>query len=454
MTKSHTRWAKLKNAQLIESGILEIGDGYRAKNSEMGFVGLPFVRAGNIDDGFHFEDIDILDESRISKAGSKISRVNDIVFTSKGTVGRFAFVKPETPKFVYSPQLCYWRIKDVSILEPHYLFYWMRSRDFINQVHKVKGLTDMADYVSLSDQRKMIITAPPLHTQHKIAAILSAYDDLIENNTRRIAILEEMAQSLYREWFVQFRFPGHEEKSMVESTLGMIPEGWEVVKFIKIAELSRDNINPGKFEFEKFAHYSLPAFDEGCMPVIEYGQSIKSNKFLVREGSVLLSKLNPRIPRVWLPMLTLSERAIASTEFMVFVPKRSYTREMLYCCCQSTEFMDRFAGRSGGTSTSHQRVKPEDLLNLPIVLPESSIVDAFTEITSPMFKVIHNMRLKIVNLRRTRDLLLPRLISGEIDVEGLKIETGEEMRASVVSTEEDVKNERAVLVGEQGTLWG
>src|SRR5439155_26462252 len=138
--------------------------------------------------------------------------------------------------------------------------------------------------------------------------------------------------------------------------------------------------------------------------------------FLFFEGSILLSKLNPRIPRVWFPVLTLSERAVASTEFMVLVPKQAYSRELLYCCCQATEFMDRFAGRSGGTSTSHQRVEPEDLLNLPIVLPESNIVHTFTEITSPMFKIIHNLRLKIVNLRRTRDMLLPKLISGEVNV--------------------------------------
>src|SRR5947208_9684988 len=78
--------------------------------------------------------------------------------------------------------------------------------------------------------RSICISYPPLPTQHKIATILSAYDDLIENNTRRIAILEEMAQALYREWFVHFRFPGHEKKRMVETALGIIPEGWEVVK--------------------------------------------------------------------------------------------------------------------------------------------------------------------------------------------------------------------------------
>src|SRR6266536_6305256 len=143
-------WTTLHNSQLIENGILEIGDGYRAKNSELCTNGLPFARAGNIDNGFHFEEADILDDSSVRKAGSKISQPNDIVFTSKGTVGRFAFVKPETPRFVYSPQLCYWRIRKPSIIDPRFLFYWMHGRDFHHQVHQVKSLTTMADYVSLS----------------------------------------------------------------------------------------------------------------------------------------------------------------------------------------------------------------------------------------------------------------------------------------------------------------
>src|SRR5437763_4916781 len=211
MKQVPSRWQTWSNVYLIENNILEIGDGYRAKNSEMGIVGLPFARAGNIDNGFHFENADILAEKNVRKAGAKVSRTGDIVFTSKGTVGRFAYVRPETPKFVYSPQLCYWRVKKPSLIDSRFLFYWMQSHYFKNQVQRVKGLTDMADYVSLQDQRKMKIMAPPLSTQHKIAAILSAYDDLIENNTRRIAILEEMAQSIYQEWFVRFRYPGHEK---------------------------------------------------------------------------------------------------------------------------------------------------------------------------------------------------------------------------------------------------
>src|SRR5690242_10616410 len=122
MTRSTRQWMTWNTADLIRERLLDIGDGYRAKNIEMGSKGLPFARAGNIDGGFHFESADILDERNVPKAGEKISRSGDVVFTSKGTVGRFAFVKDDTPAFVYSPQLCYWRVLRPLVLDPRYLF--------------------------------------------------------------------------------------------------------------------------------------------------------------------------------------------------------------------------------------------------------------------------------------------------------------------------------------------
>jgi hypothetical protein len=154
-------------------------------------AGLPFAHAGNIQNGFHLEDADLLQPGSVHLAGDFLSRPGDIVFPSKGTVGRFAFVKPTTSPFVYAPQLCYWRIKRPSLIDPRYLFYWMQGEEFLTQVHQVKSQTTIADYVSLGDQRRMYILAPPLPLQRTIAGILAAYDDLIEKNTRRIANLEE-----------------------------------------------------------------------------------------------------------------------------------------------------------------------------------------------------------------------------------------------------------------------
>jgi type I restriction enzyme S subunit len=144
-----------KAESLVRDGLLEIGDGYRAKNSELGVPGLPFIRAGDLNNGFNMAGADMLSEGSVAKAGSKVSRPGDVAFTSKGTIGRFARVTEHTPRFVYSPQVCFWRSLDQQRLAPEVLYCWMQSEDFKSQVSAVAGQTDMAPYVSLRDQRQM-----------------------------------------------------------------------------------------------------------------------------------------------------------------------------------------------------------------------------------------------------------------------------------------------------------
>jgi type I restriction enzyme, S subunit len=231
-----------------------------------------------------------------------------------------------------------------------------------------------------------------------------------------------MAQALYREWFVRFRLPGHEDARMVDSTLGSIPEGWEVAPLRSMVPPVRAGVDPARHPDEQFAHYSIPAFDEGQMPVTELGEAIKSNKFVVPSGCVLVSKINPRIPRVWLPWLDHPERGIASTEFLVLCPKSQYSQQYLYSLCRSDAFVKDLAGRAMGTSTSHQRVRPDDFLNLNAVCPPPQVVRGFTVLADPMFQEVHRLRQRNVNLLHTRDLLLPKLVSGAVDVEALDID--------------------------------
>ncbi len=150
-----------KAADLVSEGILEIGDGYRAKNSELGAPGLPFVRAGDLDSGFNLAGAEVLSEESVAKAGSKVGSSGDVAFTSKGTIGRFARVSSHTPRFVYSPQVCYWRSLDRERLHPAILYCWMVGDGFRAQIDAVAGQTDMAPYVSLRDQRQMEVPVFP-----------------------------------------------------------------------------------------------------------------------------------------------------------------------------------------------------------------------------------------------------------------------------------------------------
>lgn len=183
-------WTPYITGELVEDGHLIIADGYRAKNVELGEGGLPFARAGNIDQGFQFDDADHLRTEQLPRAGYKISEPGDVVFTSKGSVGRFAFVREQTQRFVYSPQLCFWRVINKEQIEPQFLFFWMHGREFLDQLEALKAQTDMADYVSLRDQRAMEIALPPKAVQQHIVGTLGPLED-------RIALNREMNRTLH-----------------------------------------------------------------------------------------------------------------------------------------------------------------------------------------------------------------------------------------------------------------
>src|ERR1700730_12493969 len=198
------------------------------------------------------------------------------------------------------------------------------------------------------------LLAPPLREQCAIAQILGTLDEKIELNRRMNETLEAIAQALFKSWFVDFdpvrdkaegREPGLLKEvaalfpdSFQESELGEIPRGWSIGKVEDLASLSREGLNPGDFPEDAFAHYSIPAFDAVRMPRIEKGGTIKSYKFIVQQSSVLFSKLNPRIPRVWLPEVPSSMRAVCSTEFLVVLPRMGIPREALYCLFASKAF--------------------------------------------------------------------------------------------------------------------
>jgi type I restriction enzyme S subunit len=224
-----------------------------------------------------------------------------------------------------------------------------------------------------------------------------------------------MARALYREWFVHFRFPGNAKHPRVASTLGDIPQGWDGL-FGDLATIERDGINPFEFPDEEFEHFSLPAFDNGRQPAKELGATILSGKYCINDSTVLLSKLNPRIPRIWLPVPSGQHRAITSTEFLGLKPQPGVTREFIYAKCCSDEFAGQFGSLAIGTSNSHQRVKPGNLLVMPSTVPDRKTIARFSKLVSPMLAVCQQLRSQIQNLRRTRDLLLPRLLSGQVEL--------------------------------------
>ena len=282
-----SEWKKHEVKALIEDGALEIGDGYRAKNTEFAGSGVPFARAGNIKNGFQFNDADHFPEANLYRVGDKISKPGDVVFTSKGTVGRFAFVREDTPQFVYSPQLCFWRSREHWLIDPRFLFFWMFSREFFVQFKGVSGQTDMAEYVSLRDQRNMHLTLPPIPEQRAIAHILGTLDDNIELNQRMNRTLEEMARALFKSWFVDFD-PVH-AKATLKHHATTLPQGgsdWSVQR--ARAYLDRMDPNIAAQFPDSFADSELGPIPEGW-EVRALGECFEVERGLSYKGSALSS---------------------------------------------------------------------------------------------------------------------------------------------------------------------
>ena len=275
------------------------------------------------------------------------------------------------------------------------------------------------------------INLPPLAEQQAIASVLGALDDKIENNRRINKTLEEMARAIFKSWFVDFdpvhaKTEGWQPTHMDTGTAALfpgsfgedgLPEGWREGLVGDIAHLNKATLKPTKFAMDLIEHYSLPAFDEGKIPAIDFGGGVKSNKTIVPKNSVLLSKLNPNIERVWLPIFLTEHAVVSSTEFLVLTEKGIGCRNYLYSLFCSRSFSTRYKSLVTGTSKSHQRVRPQMLLDMNVKIPTAEPIAAFNEQVGRMFEKIIVNDIENQSLAELRDTLLPRLMSGKICVQ-------------------------------------
>ncbi|ANV92069.1 hypothetical protein AWQ24_14865 (plasmid) [Picosynechococcus sp. PCC 8807] len=298
------------------------------------------------------------------------------------------------------------------------------------------------------------VKIPPLATQRKIAGILSAYDDLIENNTRRIEILEEMARMLYREWFVKFRFPvdgdngengdgdrpsggvgkndgdrpshnhlSNNQPKLIESELGLIPEDWEIKTATEALEV-KPKVKVPKEGEKPFVPMGCLSTNSMLINDVELRSGNSGSKF--QNGDTLFARITPCLENgktgyvQFLP--SSSSVAFGSTEFLVLRSK-TLCPEYVYLMARSDDFREN-AMKSMTGATGRQRVKEECFEQFKFAHPPQPMLEKFAEMVSPYFQKIFNLNQKNINLRKTRDLLLPRLISGEIDIEDLDINLG------------------------------
>ncbi|NBV22718.1 MAG: restriction endonuclease subunit S [Proteobacteria bacterium] len=406
---------------------------YRGKSPEKTTFGVPLVTAKIVKGGRIEKPEEFIAEADFDDWMRRgMPKPGDIVMTTEAPLGEVAQL--DGRKVALAQRVITLRGKP-DVLDNTFLKFLLQSNP-VQEELRSRGTGTTVVGIRQSELRKVSLTLPPLAEQKAIAAVLGALDDKIELNQRMNATLETMARALFQSWFVDFdpvrakldgRKPGGLDETTAalfpatfqDSEAGHIPKSWTVGKVGDLATLNRGAVNPGDFPTEAFDHFSLPAFDNGRTPKPELGSAIMSNKFTVTPNSVLLSKLNPHIPRIWLPDLHASRRSVCSTEFMVACSKPGVSREYLFSLFTSSAFASIYGTLVTGTTGSHQRIRPESVLDMKIVIPSPSLIRAFTDIVKPMFDRINRNTEQSRTLATLRDTLLPKLLSGELKTKNI-----------------------------------
>ncbi|MDT0927389.1 restriction endonuclease subunit S [Staphylococcus pseudintermedius] len=336
-----------------------------------------------------------------------------VLIGRKGSIGKVKYI--EKP-FWTIDTLFYTVVKENLVL-PKYLYYKLSQIDFnyYNEGTTIPSLRTETLY-------KISLDIPNIKTQKNVVKVLSNIDWKIELNQKIIANLEELSQTLFKHWFVDFEFPnenGNPYKSsggeMVDSELGKIPKGWECVYLKDIVHHKKDTFNPKKSNESEVKHFSLPAFDSGQYPTIDYVTDIKSNKWIIDENCILFSKMNPTTRRIWVTLYNENFLNVASSEFVVLKSDSSYRNAFIYNICISDKFNEYLVSNTTGSTNSRQRVKPDIAVQYRFAYNEE-VSYLLSEKIEPYIEKIKIIREQSQNLTQLRDTLLPKLMSGEIEI--------------------------------------
>ena len=351
-------------------------------------------------------------------------RCGDVLITTEAPLGEVAQLT--TSERVALAQRIILLRANSEIALPKYLYYALQS-DFFQAGLQARATGTTVLGIKQSELRKVDVPLFPLEVQQQISIILSAYDNLLENNTRRIRVLENLAQLIYREWFVDFRFPGHEDVAMVDSALGLVPEGWRVVALQDVCEQLVDG------DWIETKHQSGDDYRLLQVSNVGTGEFVETGKYRyvtektfrnlncteVKEGHILISRMPKPIGRAWL-VRKMPWRMITAVDVAIAVPDLSMvSRHYLMQVLNSPENLGR--AEKLATGTTRLRISRKVLSNLKVLLPPMELQRLADESLQPLDGLIWKLRKRNNNLRQTRDMLLPKLISGELNVSQLQV---------------------------------
>ena len=334
-------------------------------------------------------------------------KYGDLIICEGGEPGRCAIWKDAIPNMKIQKALHRVRVHDC--LDYRYLFYWFLwagKRGALEQYFTGATIKHMPG----QKLKSVIIDKPPIETQRRIADILSAYDELIENNRKQIKLLEEAAQRLYKEWFVDLRFPGHEHTKIVDG----VPEGWEkcslgdVIEFDPKVQLTKDRI-------KEFAPMSALSTSSMVLDMAEFSETTSNLGSKFQNGDTLLARITPCLENgktAFVHGIQSAEGAVGSTEYIVMRSKR-LNPYMVYLHARTDGFRQAAINSMSG-SDGRQRVKADKLKVLSCLLPPATVVNQFGQFAAPIFELVFDLNEQTFQAVQARDRLLPKLMSGEV----------------------------------------
>ncbi|MDE0116100.1 MAG: restriction endonuclease subunit S [bacterium] len=333
---------------------------------------------------------------------------------SKGLLGSTATV-PADNKYLHNQRIGLLNITDPRRLDLRFTYHLLNAPSVRQQI-QATATGSKVRHTAPDRLESIIAPIPNIECQRRIGRALDNCDDLIENNRRRIEILEEMARLLYREWFVYFRFPGHEDVELVDSDLGPIPEGWEADGFSRLVSEISETIAPEDIA-DGIPVVGLEHLPRRSTTLCEWERAgnVGSRRKLFIEGDILFGKIRPYFHKV----VNAPVSGCSSTDAIVFRPRE----ELFQCRALAIASSDEFVGVATATSngTKMPRANAKILLSHGIPHPTGDIEQAFSEAVGPMNALRRVLAAQNRALREARDLLLPRLVSGELDVSELDL---------------------------------
>jgi len=407
----------------------KIGSGATPRGGKESYKteGISLIRSMNVyDSEFDYSGLAYIDEDQAKSLNNVRVEEDDVLLNITGaSVARCCLVPKNVLPARVNQHVAIVRIRKTQA-DPYYVHYCLISPRYKDSLLSIAQGGATREALTKEKIEEFRIPLPPLPTQQKIAAILSAYDDLIENNLRRIKRLEEMAQNLYREWFIKFRFPGHQNARFVDSPLGRIPEGWEVVTFGQLYTTASGGTPSRKVEqYYGGAHPWVKTRELNDGFIFETEENItdlglrKSSAKLFPTNTVILAIYGATIGKLGI----ISMPSATNQACVAILPQTDgFGRAFAFLFLRENK--DKLI--SLGQGAAQQNISQVVLKKYGACRPPLNVLNTFSELSEPLLDQIKNLQQKNTTLRRTRDLLLPRLISGEVDVSELDIAIPEE----------------------------